>query len=156
MTHVVVEGPSDLFVAVSAEPGFTKLRPLVVGDAESAAIALRMALRGDELLVHAAADRAVLDRLYDDLRRTGPVTVRTSPRAVETLASRLTDEQRALLRLLAEGRSLHETAAELHISPRTADRRLADARTDSASRRRSRRSSRLAANQANAVDYRPR
>jgi DNA-binding CsgD family transcriptional regulator len=63
-----------------------------VRDTTDAAEALLAAVAGAGLIVHAQADRDVIYRLVDDLRRLG------------------------------------EAAAELHLSRRTADRRLASAR----------------------------
>ena len=125
--HVAVEASAEAFLAIAAERSLRGHRPLVVRDEASAAEAVRAALRGDDLVVHARADRAILDRMYDDLRRLGSVTVRTAqrPPSGEDL---LTADEVALLRLLAAGRTLREAARELYIAPRTADRRLAGAR----------------------------
>ena len=61
----------------------------------------------------------------DDLRRIGPVDqVLLGP---DPLAA-LDDDQRALLEALATGSSIGEAAAALHLSTRTAERRLATAR----------------------------
>jgi DNA-binding CsgD family transcriptional regulator len=96
-----------------------------VSDGASAAHAVLAALAGDGVLVVATAGREVVDRLCDDLRRLGPVrhvVAGTDPPAV------LTDDQRALLRLLLAGDTLGTAAARLHLSRRTADRRIADIR----------------------------
>lgn len=96
-----------------------------VVDAAGAAEALLAAVAGAGLVVRARADRAVVDRLVDDLRRLGSVDHRTSepePRL------ELTADERRLLDRLADGRTLGRAAAELNLSRRTADRRLASAR----------------------------
>jgi DNA-binding NarL/FixJ family response regulator len=96
-----------------------------VGDAADAAEALLAAVAGAGLVVHARAGRAVIDRLVDDLRRLGPVEhciTEPEPRPV------LTPDERRLLDRLAEGQTLGRAAADLNLSRRTADRRLASAR----------------------------
>lgn len=92
------------------------------GDASSAVLA---ALRGDGVVIEADAPRAVLDALCEDLRRLGPLDHRlTQPTPDVTL----TDDQRALLALLADGMAVGQAAKHLNLSRRTADRRLAAAR----------------------------
>jgi DNA-binding NarL/FixJ family response regulator len=96
-----------------------------VTDAADAAEALLAAVAGAGLVVHARADRAVIDRLVDDLRRLGPVehcTTEPEPGAA------LTADERRLLDRLADGQTLGRAAADLNLSRRTADRRLASAR----------------------------
>jgi hypothetical protein len=91
-------------------------------DAEAALLA---ALGGVGLVVHGTGDRALTDRLVDDLRRLGPVDHRiVEPEAMPDLPP----EVRALLGLLAEGHSEREAAAVLGLSSRAARRRLAAAR----------------------------
>ena len=129
MTHLIVEGSPDDFAAVVEESRITTQRAVVVTDQASAAAAVRAAIGGDALVVHAAAPRAILDRLYDDLRRLGPVTVHAGAASQpKPPAGRLSAEERGLIDLLATGRTVREAAIELHISPRTADRRLRSAR----------------------------
>lgn len=96
-----------------------------IRDAADAAEALLAAVAGAGLVVHALADRDVVDRLVDDLRRFGPVDHRT---AEPESGPRLTTDERLLLDLLADGKTLGAAAAGLHLSRRTADRRLASAR----------------------------
>jgi DNA-binding NarL/FixJ family response regulator len=93
---------------------------------EEAASALLAALGGAGVLVDARAERPVVDRLCEDLRRLGPVDHRPPgfPRR-----GRLTPQQRALLELLVGGASLGDAAYSLGLSRRTADRRLAEVRT---------------------------
>lgn len=96
-----------------------------VRDEGDAAEALLTAVGGAGVVVHALADREVIDRLVDDLRRLGPVDHRTDEPAA---GPGLTVDERLLLDALANGTTLGEAAAELHLSRRTADRRLAAAR----------------------------
>lgn len=92
---------------------------------DDAAEAVLAALAGAGVLVRAAGERTLTDRLLDDLRRLGPVEhVTTEPES----RSRLTREELLLLEQLAAGRSLGDAASALHVSRRTADRRLAAAR----------------------------
>jgi DNA-binding NarL/FixJ family response regulator len=123
-----VEGPGELFAAIRDSTAAAGRHPVVVADERAAVAALRLALEGRDLLIHAVAERPILDRLYDDLRRLGSVEVRTASTA-EAEPPVLADDEAALLELLADGRTLREAAAELHLSLRTADRRLASART---------------------------
>jgi DNA-binding NarL/FixJ family response regulator len=97
----------------------------VVRDAGDAAEALLAAVAGAGLVVHAQAERDVIDRFVDDLRRFGPVDHRT---AEPDPGPDLSTDERQLLDCLAEGKTLGEAAAALHLSRRTADRRLAAAR----------------------------
>lgn len=97
----------------------------VVRNSADAAEALLAALAGAGLVVNAQAGRDVIDRLVDDLRRLGPVDHRTGE---PDSMPELTTQERQLLDRLAEGKTLGAAAAELHLSRRTADRRLASAR----------------------------
>jgi DNA-binding NarL/FixJ family response regulator len=96
-----------------------------VASAEDAAAALLAAVAGAGLVVAGRAEREILDRLCDDLRRLGRLDHRTasSPRS-----PRLTSEERALVDLLLDGLTLGAAAKRLSISRRTADRRLASVR----------------------------
>ena len=97
-----------------------------VGTADDARRALLAAVAGAGLVVGCSADRETVDRFLADLRRLGPVEhVHDDDR---TAAGPLTDVERALLGLLAEGLTVREAAAEVGVSTRTADRRLALAR----------------------------
>lgn len=96
-----------------------------VADAADAAEALLAAVAGAGLVVHARAERAVIDRLVDDLRRLGPVDHRTTE---PEPAPALTADERRLLDRLADGQTLGQAAADLNLSRRTADRRLSSAR----------------------------
>jgi DNA-binding CsgD family transcriptional regulator len=140
---VVVEGSDEAFRHAVAEvrkrgcaivEGWTAPlprapRPVRAGrvdgvpDAEAALLA---ALDGAGLVIAVHADREVTDRLVDDLRRLGPVEHRVGEPEAGPLVPA---DARALLGLLAEGYSLGEAAEVLGIARRTADRRLAIARS---------------------------
>ena len=92
---------------------------------EAACRALLAAVEGAGLVVEATAPREVLDRLCDDLRHLGTLDHRVGLSGDTPL---LDAEERALLHLLRTGASLGEAAAAIHLSRRTADRRLASAR----------------------------
>ena len=100
---------------------------LHVADRQDAVDAVLAAVRGADLVITATAKRDVIDQLCDDLRRLGTVEHRVEPRA-ESPAPALSPDERALLSALLGGASLGEAAAALHLSRRTADRRLAAAR----------------------------
>jgi DNA-binding CsgD family transcriptional regulator len=139
---VVVEASSEAFEHAIAEiraAGWTVLpgwripvgrpsRTVLSGavlSREDAEAALLAALDGFGVIIAAASDRVVTDRLVDDLRHLGPVDHRIAePDAGPTLPA----DARAILGLLAEGHSLGEAAVILGLSRRTADRRLASAR----------------------------
>lgn len=138
---VVVEGPSIALehairevaeAGWTVEPGFGRtgrrgvvVRTGVVDSDDSAALALLAALGGSGLVVHAIADRLVIDRLVDDLRRLAPVDHRIGEPIVGPAVG---PQARAILGLLAEGHSLGEAADILGLPRRTADRRLAEGR----------------------------
>jgi DNA-binding CsgD family transcriptional regulator len=123
---VVVEGSGRAYEAA--------LRDLAGGDAFTgpvrnagdAAEALLAAIGGSGVVVHALAERDVIDRLVDDLRRLGPVDHRAGKEPASPPS--LTPDERRLLDALARGKTLGDAAMELHLSRRTADRRLAAAR----------------------------
>ena len=100
----------------------------VVFDAASAGEALLAALDGAGLVVEARAERLVVDRLVDDLRRLGPVDHRIIDGRDADAEPDLSTEARAILGLVAVGLSLAEAAHVLGLARRTADRRLAEAR----------------------------
>jgi DNA-binding CsgD family transcriptional regulator len=94
----------------------------VTGD-EDAAKAVLAAVAGARLVIAAVAPREVIDRLCDDLQRLGELDHRVGVEGPAVGAA-----ERALLAELLAGASLGEAARRLHISRRTADRRLAAAR----------------------------
>jgi DNA-binding NarL/FixJ family response regulator len=110
--------------AVAREAGDVVV--LSVADREAAVAAVLAAVRGADLVVTATAKRDVIDQLCDDLRRLGTVEHRVEPARRPALT--LSADERALLAALLGGASLGEAAAALHLSRRTADRRLATAR----------------------------
>ena len=122
-----VEADAETYLALRTQGALRGRIGIVVDDAATAADALRRALSGTSLVIHAVAPRAVLDRLYEDLRRIGPVEVLTEARPPGP-ADQLDEDGRALLELLAQGLTLNEAAGSLHLSLRTANRRLAAAR----------------------------
>lgn len=107
---------------VSATHGSGDVLDVVVTDETTAADAVLAAVSGQGVLVETRAARRVVDRLCDDLRRLGHLDHRVGSGPV------LSQDQHALLTLLAGGASLGGAARELHLSRRTADRRLARAR----------------------------
>jgi DNA-binding CsgD family transcriptional regulator len=96
--------------------------PVLTGSAASAAVLAAVA--GSSLVVDATADRDVIDRLCDDLQRLGRLEHRLSPPSRPPLPPAELD----LLALLMGGATLGQAARALHLSRRTADRRLASAR----------------------------
>lgn len=120
--HIVIEGSEGAFRhAAAAAGGGTRFAVRDEADAQAAVLA---AVSGARVIVHGQAPRELLDRLIDDLRRLGAVDHRIGEPALDPLG---TDERR-LLELLRDGRSLGEAARQLAISRRTADRRLSAAR----------------------------
>jgi DNA-binding NarL/FixJ family response regulator len=97
----------------------------VISTDADAVLALRAAVGGAGIVALARTPRKTTDRLVDDLRRIGPVEHVTADVAPPVVAD---DEQRRLLRLLADGHTLGEAAAALGLARRTADRRLDAAR----------------------------
>jgi DNA-binding NarL/FixJ family response regulator len=97
----------------------------VVASAEDAAAALLAVVGGAGVLIHARADRDIVDRLCDDLRRFGTLDHRVGYRPPRV---RLTREEQALVNILLAGESLSAAARKLSLARRTADRRLASVR----------------------------
>jgi DNA-binding CsgD family transcriptional regulator len=140
--HIVLEGADPQAVADTARDAAAGDATLVTGwrvrsdsprtvcvgtvaDAEDAGRAVLAAVIGADVVVDARADREVIDRLCDDLRRLGTLEHRLGAAANPPV---LTDDERALMARLLGGASLGESARALHLSRRTADRRLASAR----------------------------
>jgi DNA-binding CsgD family transcriptional regulator len=92
---------------------------------EDAQAALLVAVGGAGVVAHLSAGRELFERFFEDLSRCGDVEYRPAGQRGE---GSLTHEQRQLLERIADGASLGAAANELHISRRTADRRLAAAR----------------------------
>lgn len=102
------------------------VRSGTIDDDESVAAAVLAAARGVGLLV-GCPDATRRAQLLDDLSRLGDVEhleLGPDPLAV------LDDDQRILLAALAGGSSIASAASGLHLSTRTAERRLAAARRD--------------------------
>jgi DNA-binding NarL/FixJ family response regulator len=93
---------------------------------EDAAAAALAAARGAGVVVLDGLVPEITERLVEDLTRFGRVEIRR-PSEPDPLGG-LSQDQRSLLHLLAQGLSLGAAAAKLHLSRRTADRRLAAAR----------------------------
>lgn len=137
MKHVVVVASSAAYDAVLRRLGrdLTLVEGWTGGagsvctgairDARDAAAAVGAAAGGATIVAAAPPAGALTESLVDDLRRLGGVEVVEGEPAS---GPDLTPEERAVLVHLAEGRTLGEVAAALHISRRTADRRLAAAR----------------------------
>ena len=97
-----------------------------VSDSQAAQQAVLAALAGAHLVVKASAPREVIDMLCEDLRRLGTLEHRVGPERQE--GPELGGAERALIERLLAGDSLGQAANALHLSRRTADRRLASAR----------------------------
>jgi hypothetical protein len=141
---VVIEGPQQVLTSVLAmfeAGGWIISRGLQVPTTEwsagglvcvgtvaspsDAALAVLAAARGAGVVLAVSARDETLERLVEDLSRIGPVDY--WPRESGTQGA-LNIEQWCLLELLAQGRTLAEAAAILHLSRRTADRKVASAR----------------------------
>lgn len=114
------EGRTVVRDVSTADPG-TVYAAEVTGP-QGAQHAVLAALRGADLLVACAADDELVDALVEDLHRLGTVVYDAPSEGV------LPAEQLALLRRLHAGDSLRSAAMAVHVSRRTADRRLALAR----------------------------
>jgi len=95
-----------------------------IDDDDDQHAALLAAIRGVDLLVYLPGVDGRASFL-DDLGRVGVVEIRTT-RLRDRL---LDDDQRALLGLLVEGATMAEASRTLHLSLRTAQRRMARTRT---------------------------
>lgn len=92
-----------------------------IGDEADAALAVEAVLAGAGAAVGVPHDARLAARVIDDLRRLGSLRHVAGDDPV-------TVEAYALLDLLALGSSQSEAGRALHLSPRSVDRRLADAR----------------------------
>jgi DNA-binding CsgD family transcriptional regulator len=120
---VVLEGVDDAAAARTADRLKLTVRP--VRDPATATQVVLAAVAGHDLLVHATARREVIDQLCDDLSRLGELDHRVG---VAESGPELSSDERELIAQLLSGRTLGEAAKALHLSRRTADRRLAAAR----------------------------
>jgi len=135
---VVVEGSARAYADAMADlrsagwtlvPGWDGRAGIVctgvVGSMEDAAAALLAAVGGAGVLIDAQAERDVVDRLCEDLRRIGRLDHRVGE---QPLRVTLTREEQALVDILLDGESLGAAARRLSVARRTADRRLASVR----------------------------
>ena len=90
---------------------------------ESAAAALAAAAMGDDLVVHVSLSGSTRQRFLEDLTRLGATIIDGRPPDPQPTA-----EQAALLDLLAGGATVTAAAAALHVSRRTTNRMLQEAR----------------------------
>lgn len=113
-------------LAQSASGGYRALQTVTVRNDADAGDVVLAALSGASMRVDSGTDPALIERIQGDLRRLG----RDDAITVEAVspAEELAVDGVGLLGLLVEGMSLGEAAASLHLSRRTADRRLASAR----------------------------
>lgn len=96
-----------------------------VTDRRDAGAAVLAAVSGADLAVLATAPRDVIDQLCDDLSRLGELDHRVG---IAVSDNPLSPGEQALLAHLLAGATLGQAAQALHLSRRTADRRLAGAR----------------------------
>lgn len=119
-------GDEGLVAVTGPRPGPGRGRVWVapLTDDDDARDIVRAALDGIDVVVQVDAERTLVARLQDDLRRLGPVEeVRD-----DSVGPVLDAETIALLRRLGSGDRVADAARSLHLSKRTADRRLAHAR----------------------------
>jgi DNA-binding NarL/FixJ family response regulator len=99
------------------------------GDAEAAVLA---AVQGASVTAYVDGPGPLADLLHADLRRLGSVEVLRGslgePPIEPDAAADLDPQVQALLDLMVDGATLGDAARALHLSRRTADRRLALAR----------------------------
>lgn len=98
-----------------------------VVDPDTVQLAILAAARGAGIVAVADPLGPTGRALLDDLRRLGPVA--TGPGEDHNPVKRLVPEQRALLERLAAGDTIAAAAAAEFLSLRTANRRIAEART---------------------------
>ncbi len=98
-----------------------------VDDEVAAQAAITAIARGAGLAVRITLRAAGRHRFLDDLHKVGEPVAYAPPGALAT--SRLAPDQRDLLDALAGGATVTAAAMALHVSRRTANRMLADART---------------------------
>jgi DNA-binding NarL/FixJ family response regulator len=84
---------------------------------------------GHGVVAHVPHTQGALATFVDDLGRIGPVELGRSSGVVEPEPPHLDADGRVLVGLLASGRTIAEAARELHLSLRTASRRLAGVRS---------------------------
>lgn len=121
-SHVVVPGGTRRDVQGYEDEASV----LDVRDDSDLADVVNTAMRG-AVVVLTPESGPLLDAVVGDLRRLGHVTI-LRPGDPSTHHSTLDEGARQLLGLLADGLTLGQAAERLHVSRRTADRRLAEAR----------------------------
>lgn len=94
-----------------------------IADADDAALAIEALSRGVDLVVSVVVEGDLRLRTLEDLHRLATVTGVSQPED-----HGLDDVHRRLLDALAEGSTVTEAARGLHLSRRTANRRLAEVR----------------------------
>jgi DNA-binding NarL/FixJ family response regulator len=101
-----------------------------VTDPDTLHLAVLAAARGAAIIALTDPTTDTGRALTDDLARIGPVTHGTAtPTGTDTPTAELLPEQRALLDRLAAGDTIAAAAAAEFLSLRTANRRIAEART---------------------------
>ncbi len=102
-----------------------------IADTETLQLAVLAAARGAGIVAICDAESPLGRALIDDLSRLGPVRqgAATEPNESGNAVADLVPEQRALLDRLAAGDTIAAAAAAEFLSLRTANRRIAEART---------------------------
>lgn len=139
IVRLVVDGPCQpvarsLLVAAGRElvaPDDWRGGPEVV-DVDAVTLrgvraAVAVALRGGSVLAH--IDPSVLPLVVTDLGAIGPVTAWVADAADLPAVARLGPDHVGILAVLATGGSTAEAASRLHLSQRSVERRLKEART---------------------------
>jgi hypothetical protein len=96
---------------------------MTVADRKDAQASVLLAIGGAGLLVRTQAERSLVDDLVEDLERIGPVLLVDGATAL-----RLDPGTWRLLHALADGSTVSFAARALHMSVRTANRRITDAK----------------------------
>jgi DNA-binding NarL/FixJ family response regulator len=125
-SHLVVRGSRTALDRLVADRGGSRCWCGAIETEADAQSALLAAARGGQVVALAATDATVMDAFIDDLRLTGRVEIVDA--AVPDRCTAITPQQAALLDLVGRGVSVAAAARALHVSRRTAARRLADAR----------------------------
>lgn len=99
-----------------------------IDGSEDAGRAIEALTRGVGLAVTLRVQGDLRHRTLEDLHRLADVRTADLDAAHDDLASVLDPDQLALLRALAAGRTVGAAASAIHLSRRTANRRLADLR----------------------------
>jgi DNA-binding NarL/FixJ family response regulator len=100
-----------------------------IGDRHTLQLAVLAAARGAGIVAVCDAESALGRDLVDDLTRLGPLRHGAADAGDPATVADLVPEQRALLDRLAAGDTIAAAAAAEFLSLRTANRRIAEART---------------------------